>query len=261
VDEFKPILGHLFSAAGIIVIEHGSVEEAEDAENMFNSLSTGKITVEDAMTQWSSESYLCDGFHEIGPTYDRTLFEMIAGSHKRIYVEHSPLTRAQLDRSIAAPNLTMNPLDEHYLRDYLRTYEERLCSRATAIRVRDKQFALQLGELSKQNPKSHILVPRGVGHQDALERFLTEQGLSFESRLSDERARLLMETEVLRKMAAGLQVERRQLLLAVVQSLEIDRLCGKSMFRMADVVKTYDIVATMSESELESKLHRLSLGY
>jgi hypothetical protein len=254
---FTPTLARLVSAADIIVTENVTKETSRYTEDVYNNLSSGKISVEDAMTQLSSRIYKRNGFHEIDVMYDVKFDEMIAGSGKRIYVERSPFTSAEYEQSQSAWNPPSAPCTFYDMTPYLKACEEKLRSEANSLVLREKEFAVQLSVLSKEHPESRMLVLRGAGHQRILEKLLREQGLKFKSHLFDERIRLLLKEVIVSRLAVGLRVKREELAMAVVQDFELHNI---EQWTMEDVLKSYNMVAGMTASELELKLYLRSHG-
>lgn len=258
LEMFKPTFERLLSTADIIVTENAAKESSRFLEDVYENLSAGKTSVEDATTRIVTESYERNGFRRMDPIYNLTFFRMIAGSHKRIYVEHSPLTRGELEQYLSAwkPSGTSSDMDA-----YLKSYEDKLRSTANSHVLRDRELTAQLAGLSKENPESRILVLRGAAHQRILERLLREQGLKFESYLSDQRAKLIREEAIVSRLAFGLGVKRKELVMAAVQNLELDRLSTTSSLTVDDVLKSYNRVAAMPAHKLEVELFARSLGY
>lgn len=254
LEDFTPTLDRLFSMSDIVAVEEAVSELAQYRETNYNRLSTGQITVEYAMEAMPSESYSEYGFQPVDPAFDRRFFGMIANCRKQICVERSPFkTRAEFvrfDSSWRPP--TKTPLDRGFVTEYLLSYGNYLRNWTARLVVRDRQCALQLSELSRRNPESHILVLRGVTHQRTLERFLTEQGLRFTSYLCDARAHCMLNSELLQKLALGLQVSRRELLMCAVQVFEIHGLVDGPT--MDNAAMTYKAVSDMANVELEARL-------
>lgn len=253
VEEFTPTLDRLFSMSDIVAVEQGDSELVECVETIYNRLSAGQITVECVMEAGPSETYSADGFQPVDPAFDRKFYEMIANCHKQICVERCPLTRAEFQRfdsSWSPPN--WNRLGRGFVTDYLLSYKNHLRNLAGRLVVRDRPYALQLAELSRRNPESHILVLRGATHQRTLERFLAEEGLGFTSHLCDARVRCMLNSELLQKLALGLRVGRRELLMCAVQCFENYRLIDG--LKMDNVAMTYKAVTEMANAELEARL-------
>jgi hypothetical protein len=257
---FTPTLARLVSAADIIVTENVAKESSRYTEDVYNNLSSGKISVEDAMIQLSSGTYIRNGFHEIDVMYDIKFFEMIAGSGKRIYVERSPFTSAEYEQSQSAWNPPSAPCTFHDMTPYLKACEEKLRGEANCLVLREKEFVVLLSGLLKEQPESRMLVLRGAGHQRVIEKLLREQGVKFESHLFDERIRFLLRVAIVSRLAMGLRVKRNELAMGVVQAFELDRLYGTNLPTMEDVLKSYNTVAAMTASELELQLYLRSHG-
>jgi hypothetical protein len=258
VEMFTSTLERLFSTADIIVTENAAKESSRFLESVYEDLSAGKTSVEDAMTQIDSESYERNGFRRMDPMYNLTFFRMIAGSRKRIYVEHSPLTRGEAEQYLSAgkpPNTSSDMIV------YLKSYENKLRSEANCHVLRDRELAVQLAGLSKENPESRILVLRGAAHQRILEGLLREQGLKFKSYLSDKRAKYILENAIVSKFALGMRVKTKELAMAAIQNFELDRLSATSSLTVDDMLKSYNRVAAMPAHKLEVELYAGSLGY
>jgi hypothetical protein len=185
---------------------------------------------------------------------------MIAGSGKRIYVEHSPFTLAKYEESQSGWKPPSAPCTVFDMTPYLKACEDKLRREANCDFMRDRQFAVQLSGLSKEHPESRMLVLRGAGHQHVLEKLLGEQGLKFKSHLLDERVRLLLKEVIVSSFKPGVQVKRKELAMVVVQAFELRRLSGTRLPTMEDVVKSYNTVAAMTASELELELYLHSHG-
>jgi len=253
VEEFNSTFDRLFSVADVVVAEYAVTEYAGETEDVYNKLSTGKVTPEYAMIHISNASYSRGELSPIGQAFDKAIFEKIANCCKRIYVERSPLTLAEFrgfDSAWRPPD--KNVRDEGYVADYLRAYAIYLRSLATRLKVRDMQHALQIAGLSRKHPESCILVLRGATHRFTLETFLREQDLRFTSHLCDARVRCMLASELIQKLALGLRVGTRELLMSAVQSFDLERSCDG--LTMDNVAMTYKVVTTMSDSELESRL-------
>jgi hypothetical protein len=257
-ETFTQQFEQLFSQAGIVVLEEAavySVDLLNSAEERWNALSEGKVTPEQIMAQ---EGELIGTDED----YFKRMNEKIYRSRKRICLERSPLSVNEI-RRMNVWNLTnKNYLSKHYLRDYLRAYRKNLSFRADCARARDRRFAVQLAELQRNNVQAHILTIRGAVHQASLEKFLREARVQAESHLADSRLLLLIELEIISKLAVGKRADDRDLLKAAVQTIEIQqRTADKTKMKLSDIEITHELVTRMSEAELQQRLYRWSRGF
>lgn len=240
VEAFTPSLTKLFSKTNVFVNEHGwNSGRVEYEERLYNELSKGRINPKEMMKK------IRDSLTD--PAFYETLYGLIFRSKKRILLERSPLTLQEAKDDLSPIEFTNATLDEK-----LRIYAVALQKRAVYHRRRDEGFTSLLLEYCGRYPGSDILVMRGCMHQRALEKFLIEKGVAFVAHLSHDPLPLHTNLEIVSKLEAGEDTNRRELLIALVEHTELNS--GKYDLRtlkMTELISIQNTLAVLSDTELE----------
>lgn len=242
-DSFTEELRELVYRANVLLIEQATNEGPDDIaelELLHQEVSDGMRLPGDLLSTVPSNS----------PEFDGRILQAVYRSQKRMCVERSPFSsrNLQIDFKFSAPRLRL-PFDQT-----LEGYLDQFRKQAMVDRKRDEAVALQIVELNRQQAGQHVLVIRGVSHQRALERLLTDAGLPFSSVKSHDPLLVPVETEIISKLEAGEEVARKELLMMVVETSEIRQLGGPRVREatQSDLVKVKRKVSHMSEKDLET---------
>jgi len=243
IEAFTPTLTKLFSKTHVFVSEHGwKSGRVEYEERLYNKLSKGKTNPEDLMKKIPDT--------RTDPAFYEALYRLIFGSGKRIVLERSPLTFEEASNDLSPiefKNVTVN--------EKLQIYERNLQQRAVYHRRRDECFAALLHECCRVYPGSDILVMRGCMHRRPLEKFLRNKVVAFVTYLSHSPLPLHANLEIVSKLEVGEDINRGELLTALVEHTELDS--GKydlKTLKMADFINIQNRLAGLSDSEMELRL-------
>jgi len=238
-EAFTTEFVELFSAAEIFFVEYGYDSGlVEYHERLYNELSKGKKTPQQLAKLMSDPLTDTALYH--------ALFEMISGRGKAVYLERSPLTVSEVVQMLTIEFKAVD-LDKN-----LRAYKKKLAERADCEKRRDVSFARQLRECCETNPGREILVMRGAMHQRGLERFLRSEDVKFTSHLSHNPLPMDTQTEILSRLEIGEDVNRRELLMALVESIELKRRgYDPKTLKIAELVEIQNALAELSEKDLE----------
>ena len=243
VEAFTPAFRELFSCADVFVNEHGwNSGRVEYEERLYNKLAKGEANPEELMKKIPDD--------QTDPAFYETLYGIIFRSEKKILLERSPLTLFE-----ALADLAEIELGNVALNEKLRNYERALQRRAAFHRKRDECFASLLDEYCKPHPNNNVLVMRGCMHQRALEKFLTDRSVGFKSHVSHTPLPLHFNLEIVSKLEVGLDINRRELLEALVEHIELssEKYDLKTM-KMSDLIGVQSKTASLSDTKMEQLL-------
>jgi hypothetical protein len=99
---------------------------------------------------------------------------------------------------------------------------ENLRKRAEYDKKRDEALAEQLSALTNLNPNAHILIIRGRGHRNYLEKTLAVHGIHATSLTAQETMVSTLTDEVMQKIIADERPTRMELLRSLVELSEIE---------------------------------------
>jgi hypothetical protein len=249
-EAFTVRLYSLFSNAQTFFVEYAyETGRVEYDEQLYNKLSRGLKTV--------SEMMKVMGDPRTDPGFYERLFGLIRNSEKRIHLERSPLTAAQVEEMLTLGDIKT---EREHFEENLKAYEKRLGFRANLERERDVSFAKQLENYYDGDASGEILVMRGDMHQRMLERSLAELNVNFKSSLSHDPLPLDTQTEILVKMQLGEVVSRKDLLTSVAEQNEFSkRRYNLKTMTIAQLMGIRNDLEKLSEVELE-ECFRKNLG-
>lgn len=180
------------------------------------------------------------------PAFYQALFEMISRRGKAVYLERSPLPASEVEQMLTV-EFKGTDLNEN-----LRVYKKKLAERADCEKRRDVSFARQLRECCETNFGPEILVMRGAMHQRGLERFLRSEDVKFTSHLSHNPLPMDTQTEILSKLEIGEDVNRGELLMALVELVQLKRRgYDPKTLKIVELVEVKNALAGLSERDLE----------
>jgi hypothetical protein len=233
----------LFSGADTFFLEYsynsGLVEEHE---RLYNELSNGKVS------SWQVSNIMSLLDTRTDPAFYAKLSEMIYNKRKRICFEHSPLNAVEARQMLA--DIKLNGTIE----EKLKTYEESLRVRASCEKRRDEKFASQVSEYCKKNPTAQTLVMCGAMHHRALEKFVNVYDVQFKSRRSHNPMCMHTELEIISKLEIGEATDRRELMLAMAEQIELKRRrYDPKTLRIAQLAEVQRELGKLSEKDLRTR--------
>jgi hypothetical protein len=249
IEAFTPTLERLIDESDAIVLEQGiQTADIDVYEDLLNELSQGKPMLEDinalfkddAQTQSKSKS-----------AFDDKLLKKIQGSEKTIHLERSPLGLSERDEIFDYGPGRQRKFDDSWS-ELRRSFERQ----AALDRQRDEIHTLQIKALVQKSPNSTILVLRGAVHQRGIEKFLRDKGVIFTSFRPYEPYVLPMSWEVESKLEVGEKVTLHELLMAVVETREVEMSCDLREAGETDYARVRKQIKTMTEEELEHYLRK-----
>lgn len=236
LQAFNSTLYGLFSNAKTFVVEYAYTSGLVDYhERLYNKLSKGDRTPEQLAKLMSDP--------RTDPTFYLKLYEMIYGKRKKIYLERSPLTAEEAIKTLKIE------LPGSY-EENLSVYEEKLRERADCERRRDDCFASQLKKYVDETPDREILTMRGPMHRQPLEQFLTTRSVRFKSYEVPFPA--FTESRIVESLVMGGTPTRRDLLIAIAETLEIKRGgYDPKTIKSGELAAVQDKLKGLSEDELK----------
>jgi hypothetical protein len=241
VEAFSRKLETLFSDADTFFLEYSCNSGlVRYHELLYNELSNGKVS-----PQQMSKS-MPDA--QTDPAFYARLFDMISNKRKRICLERSPLSPIEAIQMLTGIKLSGT------VERKLKTYEESLRVRADCEKRRDEGFASQLAQYCKQNPTEKTLVMWGAMHERALAQSLDVYGVLFKSCRSHNPMYMHTELEIISKLEIGQEIDRRELMLAIVEKIEINmRGYDPKTLKIAELAEVQRELSRLSENDLRTR--------
>jgi len=193
-----------------LVIELAIADATETREEMLNDVLHGNLEAED--------------FAKITKTteYDdlMSLYKLIHRhpSLQHIYFENSTYTEVS-DPWSKLSNEGINPNSP--MKSQLQQLHKILAAQAALHKSRDDRLAQQLAGLVRQDPMSNILVKRGRAHQLALPKACETLGLEYEAHVTEPTGAVLLQEELLTRMAAGEEPTEDELKIALRERTQL----------------------------------------
>jgi len=208
-EAITPRLRQLFAEADIVLVEQAFSDEGLTL-NLFNELSRGNLLPEDVGTIGAGVQFV--DFH-------RALSSIIFRSGKQIMLENSPFGAADAEvyNSLVLQEFRNAPVGRACMQ-----LAENLRKRAEYDKKRDEALAEQLSALVSLNPDAHILVIRGRGHRNYLEKTLGVHGIHATSLTAQQTTVSTLTDEVMQKIIDGERPTRMELLRSLVELSEIE---------------------------------------
>ena len=211
-EAITPRLRQLFAEADIVLIEQAFRDEDGSTLNLFNELSRGNLLPEDLSKIGSGVGVQFVDFH-------RGLSSMIFRSGKQIMLENSPfgVTDAVAYDGLVRQEFRNVPVGRACIQ-----LAENLRKRAEYDKKRDEALVEQLSALTNLNANAHILIIRGRGHRNYVEKTLAVRGIHATSVTAQETMVSTLTDEVMQKIIAGERPIRMELLRSLVELSKIE---------------------------------------
>jgi hypothetical protein len=211
-EAITPHLRQLFAEADIVLIEQAFRDEDGLTLNLVNELSRGNLLPEDV-------SKIGSGVGVQFVDFSRGLGSMIFRSGKQIMLENSPF---DVTDAVAYDGLVRQEFRNVPVRIACTQLTENLRKRAGYDKKRDEALVEQLRDLTNLNPNAHILIIRGRGHRNYLEKTLAVNRIHATSLTAQETMVSTLTDEVMQKIIADERPTRMELLRSLVELSEIE---------------------------------------
>ena len=211
-EAFTPRLRELFAEADMVLIEQAFSDEDGLTLNLFNELSRGSLLPEDVSKIGSGVGVQFVDFH-------RGLSLLIFRSGKQIVLENSPFG---VTDAAAYDRLVRQEFRNVPIGGACAQLAENLRKRAEYDKKRDEALAEQLNALASLNPNAQILVIRGRGHRNYLEKILAALGIHATSLTAQETTVSTLTDQAMQKIIDGERPTRMELLRSLTELSEIE---------------------------------------
>lgn len=193
-----------------LVLELAHADLTETREELLNAVLHGKLEAEDFANVTNTNQY--DDL--------TSLYKLIQRhpSLQHIYFE-APVYTEVSDPWNKLANERINPNSP--TESQLQQLHKILAAQAAFHKSRDDQLAQQLAGLVRQDPASNILVKRGRAHQLALPKAYETFGLEYEVHVTEPTGAVLLQEELLTRMAAGEEPTEDELKIALRERAQL----------------------------------------
>jgi hypothetical protein len=215
---------------------------ADAAEEYLNHVAQGTIAPSDEITDIVSSEF---------KPYNIALCKALYRCGKQVYVERSPLHVVEPEEDKL--RLTFHLSDPRWFDDLLRQFKVRGVKDHEESACRDNAFALLVSEKVRKHPGQNILVIRGSAHRHTLPTRLDKLGVKCDVQLVGIQP---FADEIQRKLVSGQQPTQADLMRALAEYLEMDRLKTNLATRWSQMQIASTRIKNMTKEELRSSLKK-----
>jgi len=193
-----------------LVLELAQADLTETREELLNAVLHGNLEAEDFATITNTNQY-----------DDLTSLYKLIHQHpslQHIYFE-DPVYTVVSDPWKKLASERINPNSP--MKSQLQQLHKILAAQAALHKSRDDQLAQQLARLVRQYPASNILVKRGRAHQLALPKTCDALSLEYEVYVTEPTGAVLLQEELLTRMAAGQEPTQEELKIALRERAQL----------------------------------------
>jgi len=151
----------LVAGSDVLFIEQGVSDGVEEQERIFNTVSRDGAAVEDN-SEWKESS--------------EALYSVLRGCKKKIYMEHSPFTKADVEfmnsKVVVSMSEYMRGEPEKSFDTILGFFDEY----AKFNHIRESTMVRQLARLQRNNPEQGMLAVLGMKHMEPVVSGLLKNG-------------------------------------------------------------------------------------